>query len=186
MTIQFDSFEDFLNESEKKPVSKKGQQEKISKVLGEFKKGELKPHNTDKKLEPGDKKDRKQALAIAFSEAGLKAKNKKTVKESLDEWAMGSEVYSNHPESSDFGVKELVTWLNDEYVNCEDDVQCKSDCIVDFIDKIGITLEDFLDQIIDYKPEVDTFSQKLIDDVIDIINNEFDLDSDLNADESFH
>ena len=46
-------------------------QAKISKVMGEFKRGTLKSSSGDKVT------DRKQALAISLSEAGLSKKGKK-------------------------------------------------------------------------------------------------------------
>ena len=54
------------------PGSKKKKQAKVSKVMKEFKKGKLKSGGSGKKV-----KKRKQAIAIALSEAGLSKKRKK-------------------------------------------------------------------------------------------------------------
>ena len=54
-----------------KSVSKK--EKKISKVMREFKKGKLNIGKSKKKV-----KNRKQALAIALSEAGVKKKRRRT------------------------------------------------------------------------------------------------------------
>ena len=54
------------------PSSKKKKQAKVSKVMNEFKKGKLKSGGSGKKV-----KKRKQAIAIALSEAGLSKKRKK-------------------------------------------------------------------------------------------------------------
>ena len=48
-------------------------QEKVSKVMKEFKKGKLSIGKSDKKV-----KKRKQAIAIALREAGIRRKNGKT------------------------------------------------------------------------------------------------------------
>ena len=48
-------------------------QKKVSKVMKEFKKGKLSIGKSDKKV-----KKRKQAIAIALREAGLRRKNGKT------------------------------------------------------------------------------------------------------------
>ena len=181
--ILFESLEDFVNESKKKPTTSEGKEKKFKKVMREFGKGKLVPFHSDKSLKPksegGDEKDRKQSLAIAFSEAGMskkkKSKKKQTVKESLDEWAMGNSVYNNHEDSNEiFTLEEVVHWLNDEFAVCEDDEECKSECIINFIDKIGITLEDFAKQLNEYKDEVDQFSQKLIDEINDLIENDLE------------
>lgn len=56
-----------------KPKSKKGKEDKVEKVMHEFKEGEL--HSGSKK---GPKvKSRKQAIAIAMSEAGMAKKKKR-------------------------------------------------------------------------------------------------------------
>ena len=54
-----------------KTVSKK--EKKISKVMREYKKGKLNIGKSKKKV-----KNRKQALAIALSEAGVKKKRRRT------------------------------------------------------------------------------------------------------------
>jgi|TARA_Y100001937_G_scaffold59669_1_gene81917 hypothetical protein len=48
-------------------------QKKVSKVMKEFKKGKLSIGKSDKKV-----KKRKQAIAIALREAGIRRKNGKT------------------------------------------------------------------------------------------------------------
>ena len=48
-------------------------QKKVKKVMKEFKKGTLKIGGSDKKV-----KNRKQAIAIALNEAGIRRKNGKT------------------------------------------------------------------------------------------------------------
>ena len=53
-----------------KPRTKAGKKAKVSKVMGEFGKGNL--HSGSKK--GPDVKDKKQAIAIALSQAGKKAK----------------------------------------------------------------------------------------------------------------
>jgi hypothetical protein len=72
----FDDEEDYdLDESKKHPKTVGGKQKKFKKVMKEFGKGKLKPfhakHSLKSKKQDGSKKERKQALAIAFSEAGL-------------------------------------------------------------------------------------------------------------------
>ena len=52
---------------QKKPIPKK--QKKVAKVMKEFKKGKLSIGKSDKKV-----KNRKQAIAIALREAGIKKK----------------------------------------------------------------------------------------------------------------
>ena len=59
-----------INEAKKKPTTKAGKDKKFKKVVGEMSKGKLKT-SAGKKLDPKDEKDRKQALAIAYSEAGM-------------------------------------------------------------------------------------------------------------------
>jgi len=58
--------------------SKKKSPLKFKKVMKEFGKGKLKPYHSDSALKSkeqnGSKKEHKQALAIAFSEAGMKKK----------------------------------------------------------------------------------------------------------------
>lgn len=54
----------------KKPASKKAKAAKVGKVMGEFKAGDLASHGKTVK-------SRKQAVAIAMSEAGVKAKKGK-------------------------------------------------------------------------------------------------------------
>ena len=67
-------------EARKKPTSKSGKDKKVGKVMGEYKKGTLKT-NTGKKVT-----DKKQAFAIAASEAGLNETSKKLVNESLEDF----------------------------------------------------------------------------------------------------
>lgn len=55
----------------KKPTTKSGKERKVGKVLREFKGGTLKSSSG------GRVKSRKQAIAIALSEAGLSKKRKK-------------------------------------------------------------------------------------------------------------
>ena len=76
-----ESMEDFvLNEvrkkkGKKKPTTKKGKDTKFKKVMHEFGKGKLRPYhaksNLRSKKQGGTKKEYKQGLAIAFSEANL-------------------------------------------------------------------------------------------------------------------
>jgi hypothetical protein len=54
--------------------TKKGKQRKVHKVMSEFKHGDLKSSSGDKVT------DRKQAIAIAMSEAGMSKKKKKRAK----------------------------------------------------------------------------------------------------------
>jgi len=64
-----------MYEGKRKPYTKEGKEKKFKKVMGEFGKGKLKPYHGDSALKSkkqgGSAKERKQALAIAFSEAGL-------------------------------------------------------------------------------------------------------------------
>jgi hypothetical protein len=55
----------------KTPKTEKGKQNKVEKVMKEFKEGALKSSSGDKV------ESRKQAVAIALSEAGKSKKNKK-------------------------------------------------------------------------------------------------------------
>ena len=55
----------------RKPTTKAGKQRKVGKVLGEFKEGTLKS-SSGKKVT-----NRKQAIAISLSEAGLARKKRK-------------------------------------------------------------------------------------------------------------
>jgi len=65
-----------LNEAKKKPTTKTGKDKKFKKVMKEFGKGELTPYHAKSSLKSkkqgGSKQAHKQALAIAFSEAGMK------------------------------------------------------------------------------------------------------------------
>lgn len=56
----------------KKPCTKKGKEKKVAKVMREFGKGELRSGSE----EGPQVKSRRQALAIAMSEAGIKRKKK--------------------------------------------------------------------------------------------------------------
>jgi hypothetical protein len=64
-----------LQEGKKKPTTPGGKKKKFKKVMKEFGKGKLKPYHADKTLkskkQDGSKQEHKQALAIAFSEAGM-------------------------------------------------------------------------------------------------------------------
>jgi hypothetical protein len=75
-----ESLDEFLNEAKKKPMTPRGKEKKFKKVMKEFGKGKLKPYHADKPLsskkQGGTEKERKQALAIAYSEAGLSKKKK--------------------------------------------------------------------------------------------------------------
>lgn len=55
----------------KKPKSKAGKRAKVAKVIEEFNRGELRSGGSGKKVT-----SRRQALAIAMSEAGLQKKKK--------------------------------------------------------------------------------------------------------------
>jgi len=68
-------------DEKRKPTTKKGKDKKFKKVMDEFSKGKLKPKHSDKPLDPKSEKDRKQALAIAYSESDLS----EAVKRSLNE-----------------------------------------------------------------------------------------------------
>lgn len=61
-----------LTRYDKKLMKKGRKEEKVADVMEEFKEGELKSGRSKKKV-----KNRKQALAIALSEAGIKKKKKK-------------------------------------------------------------------------------------------------------------
>lgn len=73
---EFEEDDDYLGESRRKPITAKQKQNKFKKVMGEFSKGKLKPFHSIKTLKSkkqgGSDKERKQALAIAFSEANMK------------------------------------------------------------------------------------------------------------------
>lgn len=58
-----------------KPKTKKGKQRKVKRVLTEFKEGELRSGKKGPKVT-----SKKQAVAIALSEAGLSKKRKKRAK----------------------------------------------------------------------------------------------------------
>jgi len=55
-----------------KPKSKAGKAKKVATVMGEYKRGTLKSGQNGKPV-----KKRKQAVAIAMSEAGMRKKRKK-------------------------------------------------------------------------------------------------------------
>ena len=67
-----------IYEAKKKPTTVKGKEKKFGKVMKEFGKGKLTPYHAKSSLkskkQDGTKKEHKQALAIAFSEAGMKKK----------------------------------------------------------------------------------------------------------------
>lgn len=75
MPLINENFEEFINEGKSKPKTKKQKDAKFGKVMKEFGKGQLKPYhassNLKNKKQGGSKKEHKQALAIAFSEAGM-------------------------------------------------------------------------------------------------------------------
>ena len=75
-------FESKRKKRKKKPTTKKGKEKKFKKVMKEFGKGKLTPYHAKEPLKSkkqnGSSQAHKQALAIAFSEAGL-------TKESLNE-----------------------------------------------------------------------------------------------------
>ena len=76
-----------INEAKKKPTTAKGRENKFKKVVGEMSKGKLKT-SAGRELDPKDEKDRKQALAIAYSEAGLSKESvdSKYIMPPLNEW----------------------------------------------------------------------------------------------------
>lgn len=59
----------------KKPTTKKGKMTKIGKVMREYKKGTLNIGKSPKMV-----KSRKQAIAIALSQAGMSKKGKRKMK----------------------------------------------------------------------------------------------------------
>jgi len=65
----------YIAEAKKKPTTKTGKDKKFKKVMGEFGKGKLTPYHAKgslkSKKQGGSKQAHKQALAIAFSEAGM-------------------------------------------------------------------------------------------------------------------
>lgn len=98
-----------LEEAKKKPTTPEGKKKKFKKVMKEFGKGKLKPYHADSSLKSkkqgGSEKEHKQALAIAFSEAGM-------TKESLNEAHV-------------FPPKIMITdpiygWKVDAYINLND------------------------------------------------------------------
>lgn len=64
---------EFINEAKKMPKTKKAKEAKFKKVMHHWKEGEQNIGKSDKKV-PKSKKGQKQALAIAFSEAGMSKK----------------------------------------------------------------------------------------------------------------
>jgi hypothetical protein len=68
------NLDEFLEEGCGTPRTKKEKEKKLEKVSKKVFAGKQKT-NTGKKLNPKSEKDRKQGLAIAYSEAGL-SKNK--------------------------------------------------------------------------------------------------------------
>jgi len=75
-----------LEEGKKKPTTTAGKKKKFKKVMKEFGKGKLTPYHASSSLKSkkqgGSKQEHKQALAIAFSEAGMK---KESVNEATKE-----------------------------------------------------------------------------------------------------
>lgn len=68
------NLDEFLEEGcGKKPMTKKGKEKKFDKTVDKMSKGKLKT-SAGKKLNPKSEKDRKQGLAIAYSEADLSKK----------------------------------------------------------------------------------------------------------------
>lgn len=67
------NLDEFLNENKKTPKTKKAKDAKFKKVMRHWKEGEQHIGKSKKKV-PVSKKGQKQALAIAFSEAGLSKK----------------------------------------------------------------------------------------------------------------
>jgi len=78
-----------LNEAKCKPTTQEGKKKKFKKVVDEMRKGTLKT-SAGKKLDPKDPKDRRQALAIAYSEANMSKKKNESknniIMPSLNEW----------------------------------------------------------------------------------------------------
>ena len=69
------NLDEFLNEKEKVPTTKKGKEEKVAKVMKHWKEGEQ--HiGKSKKFVPKSEKGRKQAIAIALSMSGQSNKKK--------------------------------------------------------------------------------------------------------------
>jgi len=68
-----ESLDEFLNEKEKVPKTKKGKEKKFAKVMHHWKAGEQYIGKSDKKV-PKTKKGQKQALAIAYKMSGQSKK----------------------------------------------------------------------------------------------------------------
>jgi hypothetical protein len=68
------NLDEFLNETEKEPKTKKGKEKKFSKVMHHWKEGEQHIGKSNK-IVPKTKKGQKQALAIALSMSGQSKKD---------------------------------------------------------------------------------------------------------------
>jgi len=170
----YPSLDDFLNKARKKPKTKKTQNTKFKKVMKEFGKGKLKPYHADEPLkskkQDGSEAERKQAVAIAFSEAGLgsKKKKKKLIKEDLCEYRL-----------NDFFKFELLEWLDGIFYK-DGLIDDKKEYIINFIDKHGLTLEGFKEILLDYLDVSDVEIKDKIDYIIGVIDDNFDVDECVN------
>lgn len=68
------NLDEFLAEGCGKPKTKKAKERKFEKVVDKMSKGKLRT-SAGKKLNPKSNKDRKQGIAIAYSEADLSDKD---------------------------------------------------------------------------------------------------------------
>jgi len=67
------NLDEFINESEEMPKTKKAKEEKFKKVMHHWKEGEQHIGKSDKKV-PKTKKGRQQAIAIGLSMSGQSKK----------------------------------------------------------------------------------------------------------------
>ena len=163
-----ESFDEYLNEGKKKPKSKEGKQKKFKKVMREFGKGELTPYNQNKSLrskkQGGTKKERAQALAIAFNAAGIK--KKKTHEEYIMPTSIENFLNENMFEDSEvIDINEIKEYIESCGFELEDS-QKIYDEIQDTYISHGCRFKDLVSNAISIDGEFDPGTRGIPDKII--------------------